>query len=43
MMPPRAQLSSLTLGFIVANVSLFSMPRVSSVIGICTVMKSAAV
>ncbi len=39
---PRAQLIRQTLGFILENASAFSIPRVWSVAGMCTVIKSAS-
>jgi len=40
-MPPRAQLTTRTPFFILANAAGPTRPRVSGVSGVCTVMKSA--
>jgi hypothetical protein len=39
---PRAQLTRQTFGFILAKAAALSMPRVWSVTGMCTLMKSAS-
>ena len=43
MISPRAQFTMHTFGFILANASAFNMPRVCSVTGMWTVMKSASI
>ena len=42
MISPRAQFTIRTPGFILANAAAFNMPRVCSVTGMWTVMKSAS-